>query len=84
MKRSRKQQRRELMTATDVRMRQTRKAMEADRAYWLLKGGQVEWQAELNRRRAARNERTREHVRQVMAAKRAAAAAEAQQGLWAA
>lgn len=79
---SQKQKRRELLTATDVRMRETRKAMEADRAFWLLQGGQVAWQAELNRRRAARNERVRRHTAEVLEAKRAAAAADPQPGLW--
>lgn len=84
MKRSRKQAARERLTAEQVRLRDVRKAAEADRAYWLLKGGEVEWQAELSRRRAARNERVRAHTAAVVAAKRAAAQAQPQQGLWAA
>lgn len=84
MKRSRKQQARERLTAEQVRLRDVRKAAEADRAYWLLKGGQVEWQAELNRRRTARNERVRAHTAAILAARRIAAEADAQQVLWAA
>lgn len=77
--RRRKQVRRhELLTAEQVRERQVRKALEADRASWLLIGGLVAWEAEQNRRRRARNERTRQHTRAVMAAKRAAV----QPGLW--
>lgn len=67
MKRSRKQAAREGLTAEQVRRRAAHKAMEADRALWVAIGGQVTWQAELDRRRRARNERVREHTRQVTA-----------------
>lgn len=73
MKRSRKQAARERLTQHEVRHRQSRKRNEADRALWLAIGGQVAWQQELDRRRRARNERTREHTRQVVAAKKHAA-----------
>lgn len=79
MKRSRKQAARERLTVEQVRLRDVRKAAEADRAYWLLKGGEVEWQAELNRRRAARNARVRAHVAAVVTARRAS---QEQPGLW--
>lgn len=81
---SRKQRERVRLTAEQVRLRNVRKSAEADRASWLLIGGQTAWQAELNRRRAARNARVRAHTAAVLAAKRAALEAEAQQGLWAA
>lgn len=69
--RRRKQDRRlELLTPEQKRERQVRKAMEADRASWLLIGGTVAWEREQNRRRAARNQRTRERTAAVLAAKR--------------
>lgn len=79
MKRSTKQRKREALTSEQVRARDIRKQTEADRAYFHLLGGEDAWQRELNRRRRARNERTREHTRQVVEAKRAT---QVQPALW--
>lgn len=79
MKRSRKQQQREARTADMVRHREAIKATAVLRELYLQLGGQVAWQQYLDQCRRERNERTRTRVRAIVAAKRAAAAADESQ-----
>lgn len=81
---SRKQQARKILTADMVRARDLRKHTEALRALYVQQGGLVAWQTYLDQCRRERNARVRAHTAAVIAAKRAAAEAEPQQGLWAA
>lgn len=50
-----------------ARFRQKRKQAEADRAYWLARGGESAWRAELTRRQLVRTARVRERTAAVLA-----------------
>lgn len=72
MKHSRTRVTSERFTGAQARHRAAQKATKADQAFWVEVGGQVAWRAELDRRRRARNERTRERTSEAVAEKRRA------------
>jgi hypothetical protein len=70
VKRTQKQLAGKRLAGAQARHRAAHKATKAEQALWIEMGGQVAWRAELDRRRRARNERTRERTRQLVAEKR--------------